>query len=498
MDNYIKQIVAQGVFGRLDIDLELDPRINIIHAENGSGKTTLLHILANIMNGDFLRFAFITFSYIKVVFSSRNTIEISQSGADKDRTLNVKYNGKAIIKNVRLIDIQRSDRKVKRSPSSVRQLSLFDDLEVESEAIDWEPQEILSVSYFPAFRTMIEAWANVLGEEGSPLYRRDRARELAMLVEYEYEQRRRLGMSRYEGGRYQLLSTLEARRAFGEFVPSISYPSPTEIAENLNAQILKASLDIANKDRELLSQVFTDVFTALSQSQPDDLEDSQSILNEIQNMLSEDESTTSDQRATFMRGIRSNAFDSLKSAVNSITFDADKDVQKVAAPILNVYRSSLRERVKTQKATFQPIELYLNSVNDFLNDKEIIIHSYQSSAEPSIAIRFRNNAIEHGLRALSSGERQIVTLIYAATQMSMQEVVLIDEPEISLHIDWQRILLEKMLEQIGDRQIIICTHSPSIGANYLHNMIELKVRYTSSPEDISGANASQHDSTSSF
>lgn len=492
MGNYIKQIVAQGVFGRLDIDLELDSRINIIHAENGSGKTTLLHILANITNGDFLRFAFINFRYIKVVFSNGNTIEISQSGADKDRTLNVKYNEEEIIKDIPLIDIQKSDRKLRRSPNSIRQLSLFDDLEVDSDAISWEPHEILSVSYFPAFRTMIEAWANVLSEEGSPLYRKDRA---AMLE--EYEQRRRLGISRYERGHYQILSTLEARRAFGEFVPSISYPSPTEIAENLNTQILKASLDIANKDRELLSQVFTDVFTALSQSQPDDLEDSQSILNEIQNMLSEDESTTADQRATFMRGIRSNAFDSLKSAVNSITF-ADKDVQKVAAPILNVYRSSLRERVKTQKDTFQPIELYLNSVNDFLNDKEIIIDSYQSSPEPSIAIRFKNKAIEHGLKALSSGERQIVTLIYATTKMSTQEVVLIDEPEISLHIDWQRILLEKMLEQIGDRQIIVCTHSPSIGANYLHNMIELKVHYTSSPEDTSEANASQHDSTSSF
>jgi len=50
--------------------------------------------------------------------------------------------------------------------------------------------------------------------------------------------------------------------------------------------------------------------------------------------------------------------------------------------------------------------------------------------------------------------------------MSSQKIVLIDEPEISLHVDWQRLLLKKISEQLHDRQVIVCTHSPIIGADY--------------------------------
>ena len=55
---------------------------------------------------------------------------------------------------------------------------------------------------------------------------------------------------------------------------------------------------------------------------------------------------------------------------------------------------------------------------------------------------------------------------YAAAQAHNGNIVLIDEPEISLHIDWQRLLLRKMAEQLDHRQIIVCTHSPEIGADY--------------------------------
>lgn len=104
----------------------------------------------------------------------------------------------------------------------------------------------------------------------------------------------------------------------------------------------------------------------------------------------------------------------------------------------------------------------------------------------SVGIKFDegNPKKIHGIRrALSFGEREIVTLIYAATHMSKQQIVLIDEPEISLHVDWQRHLLQKMSEQLGDRQIIVCTHSPVIGADYEERVIifEPKITCSSKP-----------------
>ncbi|OLE96840.1 MAG: hypothetical protein AUG75_15475 [Cyanobacteria bacterium 13_1_20CM_4_61_6] len=62
--------------------------------------------------------------------------------------------------------------------------------------------------------------------------------------------------------------------------------------------------------------------------------------------------------------------------------------------------------------------------------------------------------------------------------MNTQKVVLIDEPEISLHIDWQSLLIPEMVAQLQDRQIITCTHSPMIGADYEDQMSELEIKPT--------------------
>jgi len=45
-------------------------------------------------------------------------------------------------------------------------------------------------------------------------------------------------------------------------------------------------------------------------------------------------------------------------------------------------------------------------------------------------------------------------------------VFLIDEPELSLHVDWQRIILKEISTQAPMRQIIACTHSPEVGADH--------------------------------
>jgi predicted ATP-dependent endonuclease of OLD family len=49
-------------------------------------------------------------------------------------------------------------------------------------------------------------------------------------------------------------------------------------------------------------------------------------------------------------------------------------------------------------------------------------------------------------------------------------VFLIDEPELSLHIDWQRIVLRELQNQSSGRQIIACTHSPEVGADHMEEI----------------------------
>lgn len=65
--------------------------------------------------------------------------------------------------------------------------------------------------------------------------------------------------------------------------------------------------------------------------------------------------------------------------------------------------------------------------------------------------------------ALSSGEKQLlIILLTVLLEREKEYVVLMDEPEISLHIHWQYELLDNLIQLNPNAQFIIATHSPSI------------------------------------
>jgi predicted ATPase len=66
---------------------------------------------------------------------------------------------------------------------------------------------------------------------------------------------------------------------------------------------------------------------------------------------------------------------------------------------------------------------------------------------------------------LSAGEKQMLSfLCYNA--FAKDSCLFIDEPEISLHVDWQRILFPVLLKQSTGNQFIVATHSPFIYSKY--------------------------------
>lgn len=66
---------------------------------------------------------------------------------------------------------------------------------------------------------------------------------------------------------------------------------------------------------------------------------------------------------------------------------------------------------------------------------------------------------------LSAGEKQMLSfLCYNAFSDNMP--IFIDEPELSLHVDWQEILLPTLLEQATGNQFFVATHSPFIYTLY--------------------------------
>ena len=81
MPRYIKHIKAEGVLGRFDIDQEFQEGVNVLFGKNGTGKTTLLHILANLLNGDYKRFAYTEFRTIRAQLDDETDIVVSKKKA---------------------------------------------------------------------------------------------------------------------------------------------------------------------------------------------------------------------------------------------------------------------------------------------------------------------------------------------------------------------------------------------------------------------------------
>jgi len=67
---------------------------------------------------------------------------------------------------------------------------------------------------------------------------------------------------------------------------------------------------------------------------------------------------------------------------------------------------------------------------------------------------------------LSSGEKQILAILLTVLVEDNQPYVLfMDEPEVSLHVEWQKQLIDLILQLNPNIQIILTTHSPAVIMN---------------------------------
>lgn len=133
----------------------------------------------------------------------------------------------------------------------------------------------------------------------------------------------------------------------------------------------------------------------------------------------------------------------------------------------------------------------LDSANKLLDDIRNQIEGLERSREeimrPIEAVRtlatklFKHSGIKLGRNlnfgeaagainsdSLSAGEKQMFSFI-AYNAFYSNAVVFIDEPELSLHVDWQRQLFSILMAQQTTNQFIIATHSPFIYSKYPEN-----------------------------
>ena len=84
-----------------------------------------------------------------------------------------------------------------------------------------------------------------------------------------------------------------------------------------------------------------------------------------------------------------------------------------------------------------------------------------------------------GFDVLSSGEYNIATILYDVIfNTEKDSIVLIDEPEISLHLIWQQQIVETLLpivEKRGNMQIIIASHSPFLAVGHDELLVDATI-----------------------
>jgi len=432
---YIERVELQSIHKRYDLDISFNESLNVLHGQNGTGKSTLIHIIANIANCDFIRFAFLEFSSVKVTYSNDAYIKVSQIGVERDKKVRIESQTGEIFEFFRVEAYEEirelEDERYSRKYTSTLSTNII-------EFVKNNNIRHIGSSYFPAFRTMLEAWSS---------QREIKHRPTKNIDSVSTKQ-----------------ATSFSRELFGQFLPTINYPSPIEIERNLRSEIRECQISIARYESSIFSDSFVKVFSALLDGNAVDT-DTEELLREISTL-------TTDSTNSKLGDLEDNS-NTYRDLQKLITKSSGTSKLESSAAALSVYRDALKERQNFQQEAFKEVDKYFEVVNSFLDKKELTYVLDNKRRIPKVGLKFPDDTWS-SIKVMSSGERQLLTMLYAVNKMSGNSAVLIDEPELSLHIDWQEELLGKMVEQLGNRQIIVCTHSPAIASDFDEYMKEVK------------------------
>lgn len=149
---------------------------------------------------------------------------------------------------------------------------------------------------------------------------------------------------------------------------------------------------------------------------------------------------------------------------------------------LNYFLTKLARVIRSTKDVELLVDGFINSCNKYLllqepstiisgdNDGARVLDGKSLRVNRS-NLRVRVESVPDGRRisldALSSGEKQMISLFAKIFLYPQRKIVLIDEPELSLSIDWQRHILVDVLSAPLCSQLIAITHSPFVFDNEL-------------------------------
>ncbi len=140
-----------------------------------------------------------------------------------------------------------------------------------------------------------------------------------------------------------------------------------------------------------------------------------------------------------------------RDSVMSLTKISGGDKDRALLEITEKYNKDVAE-LKS------PITRFENSANMFLSEGDKVLRVDDAG---EIIIQFKNQEKTTSIFELSSGEKQLIIML-GHLIFDNAEVLVIDEPELSLHLSWQMKFVEALQTASPNAQFILATHASGI------------------------------------
>jgi len=149
------------------------------------------------------------------------------------------------------------------------------------------------------------------------------------------------------------------------------------------------------------------------------------------------------------------------------SFDFGNSIQK------NLLDMAIHEELRDllKKSNKSAIKNFTSQLNLFLKDSNKKVKLIETDW---VFITESKHSLN--LSQLSSGERQLVYILATvANTCGKPTLLLMDEPEVSMHLSWQEKIIDAIMNINPQVQIIAVTHSPGIVMNgHMDSYIEMK------------------------
>lgn len=466
----LKKVTIKNLFDKEDINIDFSKRSVIITGDNGNGKTTILNIIYNVLVGNYPTLIKMKFDEINIKFQSEfefmNEINIELKKKDILKQLTIRYKIKNknlkieissnLYNNIIVNSIRRSNKILYRED---RNDNLFYFLEDKSTIIEllaaineneFKPNitEInKSLLYFPTYRRIdldIESYfSNLYDTSMMNYFKRDGLRKFTSFGDID---RRVIGISNTD--------IEDILREYSRTLNEISSNNLDILLRDFAKNSILGMKEDALKFKlpELLMQTKTlEQLTSINDSL--NLEISNKQLVEISEQFEE----------------KLKFFNKIKKNKTKDHEEMDKVLDLfMSLPMMQVFQKLQESYLAFNKTMASELENYKyiqENLLDFSGNKLKL-----NKTELNEFYFFKEGAGIDKFNDFSTGEKQLITfLVYSAIELPKKtpSLIIIDEPELSLHVKWQNKLLKNLLKK-SNIKILSATHSP-----YILNKLEV-------------------------